>query len=281
MKIVESIDLLQNTIKEWRMQGFSIGFVPTMGHLHAGHMALVDAAKSVCDKVVVSIYVNPLQFNDVNDFESYPVTLKEDQAKLKDVKADLLFLPCNELMYPEGEALVSKVTVPDIGDMLEGECRPGHFDGVATVVNKLFNMVQPDTSFFGQKDYQQLLLVKKMVRDLNMPLTIQSVKTQRESDGLAMSSRNSRLTETQRKQAPLLFETLQWLNDALQVGPVDVDELEQKAAEKLVAAGFEVEYVSLRSSKNLQSLKSLQPDAILLVAARLGEIRLIDNLVCS
>jgi len=281
MKIAESTGALQGTIKEWRKQGLSIGFVPTMGNLHAGHISLVNEAREICDKVVVSIYVNPLQFNEASDFESYPVTLKDDQAKLEKAQADLLFLPNSDVMYPEGEKSVSKVSVPDIGDMLEGECRPGHFDGVATVVNKLFNMVQPDTAFFGQKDYQQLLLVKKMVRDLNMPVTIQSVKTQREADGLAMSSRNSRLTAMQRKQAALIYSTLQWLVERLKDATVDVPELERQAIEKLNTAGFETEYVSLRSSDNLKPLRSPESGAILLVAARLGDVRLIDNLMCS
>jgi len=280
MKIAESIETLKDVVKEWRMQGLSIGFVPTMGNLHAGHISLVNEAKSQCDKVVVSVYVNPLQFNESSDFESYPVTLQEDQSKLRDVQTDLLFLPSSEVMYPEGEASVSKVSVPDIGDMLEGECRPGHFDGVATVVNKLFNMVQPDTSFFGFKDYQQLLLVQKMVRDLNMPVDIRSVKTQREASGLAMSSRNSRLSATQREQAPELYKTLQWCLQCLSDNTIEVHELEQKATKRLVAAGFEPEYVSLRSANNLQPLTHFESGSVILAAARLGDVRLIDNILC-
>jgi len=279
MKIADSIESLTRTVMRWREQGLCIGFVPTMGNLHAGHIALVNEAKLKCDKVVVSIYVNPLQFNEANDFAAYPKTLQEDQDRLVQAQVDLLFLPGSEIIYPEGEASISKVSVPLLSDILEGECRPGHFDGVATVVNKLFNLVRPDVAFFGQKDYQQLLVIQKMVNDLGMPVQIVSLPTQREKDGLAMSSRNSRLTPEQREQAAHLYKVLRWLADELHAGVESVAQLEQKAMKQLERAGFQPEYVSLRSASNLQPVSRLGRCAVLLAAVRLGDVRLIDNLV--
>jgi len=279
MKIADSIELLTRTVMQWREQGLCIGFVPTMGNLHAGHIALVNEAKLKCDKVVVSIYVNPLQFNEANDFAAYPKTLQEDQDSLVQAQVDLLFLPDSKTIYPEGEASISKVSVPLLSDILEGECRPGHFDGVATVVNKLFNLVRPDIAFFGQKDYQQLLVIQKMVNDLGMPVKIVSLPTQREKDGLAMSSRNSRLTPEQRKRAVHLNKVLRWLADELHTSVESVAQLEQKAMKQLEEAGFQPEYVSLRSTSNLQPVSRLGRCAVLLAAARLGDVRLIDNLV--
>jgi len=281
MKIVDSIESLKSAVKQWHEQGLRIGFVPTMGNLHTGHMALVKEARLQCDKVVVSIFVNPLQFNEANDFAAYPKTLQEDRDKLVHVQADLLFLPDSEAIYPEGQAAISKVSVPVLSNILEGECRPGHFDGVATVVNKLFNLVQPDTAFFGQKDYQQLLVIQKMVKDLSMPVQIISISTQREKDGLAMSSRNSRLTPEQRERAAQLYKVLSWLAGELQSSAENVEQLEQSAMLQLKEAGFQPEYVSLRSASTLQSVSCLGQSSVLLAAARLGDVRLIDNLILS
>lgn len=281
MKIADSIELLTSSVTAWREQGQSIGFVPTMGNLHAGHVSLVEEAKSKCDKVVVSIYVNPLQFNEANDFAAYPKTLQDDQQKLVQVQSDLLFLPSSEMIYPDGQALISKISVPVLSDILEGECRPGHFDGVATVVNKLFNLVRPDMAFFGLKDYQQLLVIKKMVNDLNVPVQIVAMPTQRETDGLAMSSRNSRLTAEQRVQAAQLYKVLEWLADELKTSTQSVVQLEQKAMLKLNTAGFQPEYVALRNAFSLQSVDRLEEAGVVLAAARLGDVRLIDNLLLS
>ena len=281
MKIADSIELLRSTVTQWREQGQSIGFVPTMGHLHAGHISLVEEAKLKCDKVVVSIYVNPLQFNEANDFAAYPKTLQEDQQKLVQVQSDLLFLPSSEMIYPDGQASISKISVPVLSGILEGECRPGHFDGVATVVNKLFNLVQPDMAFFGMKDYQQLLVIEKMVNDLNMPVQIVPMPTQREADGLAMSSRNSRLTPEQRVKAAQLHKVLKWLADELQTSTQSIQQLEQKAMSILDTAGFQPEYVSLRNSLSLQPVDCLEDAGVVLAAVRLGDVRLIDNLVLS
>jgi len=279
MKIADSIESLTNAITQWREQGLSIAFVPTMGNLHAGHISLVKEARLKCDRVVVSIYVNPLQFNEASDFAAYPQTLSEDQNKLDSAQTDLLFLPNNEIIYPDGQASISKVSVPVLSDILEGECRPGHFDGVATVVNKLFNLVQPDIAFFGLKDYQQLLVIKKMVNDLNMPVQVVSMPTQREADGLAMSSRNSRLTPEQRVQAAHLNKVLIWLADEFKTTTESIAQLEQRAMSRLDEAGFQPEYVSLRDALSLQPVDHPEGEVIALAAARLGDVRLIDNLI--
>jgi len=281
MKIADSIESLTNSVMQWREQGQSIGFVPTMGNLHAGHIALVEEAGLKCDKVVVSIYVNPLQFNQADDFAAYPKTLQEDQKKLRDVQTDLLFLPSSEIIYPDGQASISKVSVPVLSDILEGECRPGHFDGVATVVNKLFNLVRPDIAFFGLKDYQQLLIIRKMVNDLCMPVQIVSMPTQRETDGLAMSSRNSRLTPEQRVQAAQLYKVLNWLANELKTTTLSIAQLEQQARLKLDKAGLQAEYVSLRDATSLQAVNCLESSVVVLAAARLGNVRLIDNVVLN
>ena len=281
MKIADSIELLTSTVQQWREQGLCIGFVPTMGNLHAGHIALVKKAKLKCDKVVVSIFVNPLQFNEADDFAAYPITMEEDQAKLVNAQADLLFLPTSDAIYPGGQASISKVSVPVLSDMLEGECRPGHFDGVATVVNKLFNLVRPNIAFFGQKDFQQLMVIQKMVSDLCIPVQVVSVPTQREKDGLAMSSRNSRLTPEQREQAAHLHTVLMQLASELQSSTESVAELEQRAMLRLERAGFQPEYVSLRRVSNLQPVTHLERSSIILAAARLGDVRLIDNLILN
>ncbi len=279
MKIADSIESLTNAITQWREQGLSIAFVPTMGNLHAGHISLVEEARLKCDRVVVSIYVNPLQFNEASDFAAYPQTLSEDQNKLVNAQTDLLFLPNNEIIYPDGQASISKVSVPVLSDILEGECRPGHFDGVATVVNKLFNLVRPDIAFFGLKDYQQLLVIKKMVNDLNMPIQVVSMPTQREADGLAMSSRNSRLTPEQRVQAAHLNKVLICLADEFKTTTESIAQLEQRAMSRLDEAGFQPEYVSLRDALSLQPVDHPEGEVIALAAARLGDVRLIDNLL--
>ena len=279
MKVEESLSSLKNTIKQWHGQGLSVAFVPTMGHLHAGHIALVNAARAKSDKVVVSIFVNPLQFNESSDFSAYPKTLEEDQKKLADADTDLLYLPEVDQMYPQGQGSVTKLVVPDIGDELEGACRPGHFDGVATVVLKLFNQVRPDRAFFGEKDFQQLLLVRKMVRDLDLDVEIESVATQRETDGLAMSSRNSRLTSEQRKIAPGLNAVLRQVVKQLKSGSVNFKKFELEAKEKLKELGFEPEYISVRDCDDLKPATESTVEKIVLGAARLGDVRLIDNLM--
>ncbi len=250
-----------------------------MGHLHAGHIALVEQAKIDCDKVVVSIYVNPLQFNETADFDAYPKTVEADQQKLQKAGVDCLFLPTNDMMYPHGQANVTKVCVPDITCMLEGESRPGHFDGVSTVVLKLFNCLQPQVAFFGEKDYQQLLLIKKMVEDLNLPIDIKSVATYREANGLAMSSRNSRLSDAQKQLAAELYLTLQNVSQQLLNGQQSITDIENSAIKNLQNKGFDVDYVSLRNCVDLQPASEQSGCRMVLAAVRLGDVRLIDNLM--
>lgn len=277
MQCVDDIPELRRSLQQWRQQGQRIGFVPTMGNLHEGHLSLVNAASQQCDKVVVSIFVNPLQFNQASDFNAYPKTLHADQQKLQQAGIDLLFMPNTQLMYPAGEDAVTRVSVPAVTEELEGVNRPGHFDGVATVVLKLFNLVQPDLAIFGEKDYQQLLLVKKMVLDLNLPVDIYSMPTQREPDGLAMSSRNSRLNAQQRQQAATLYQVLLQARQAWQETDREPLQIERQAIEALTAAGFDAEYVSFRDSKHFSPLSDRTQAGRVLAAAWLGEVRLIDN----
>lgn len=279
MKISNTIESLKTVLQQWQREGLRIGFVPTMGHLHSGHLELVNRAKQFSDKVVVSIFVNPLQFNEINDFDTYPKSLDEDQKRLVDVKADLLFLPNTEIMFPGNQQLTTKVCVPEITQQLEGEFRPGHFDGVSTVVHKLFNLVQPQLAFFGEKDYQQLLLIRKMVKDLNIPVEIKSVATFREADGLAMSSRNSRLSDSQRQLAPQLFKVLKKLAERVINDGSPLAELEFEAKNELLSAGFEPEYVSVRNSLTLGTADKKPGNRRVLAAAHLGDVRLIDNLM--
>ncbi|VAW58058.1 Pantoate--beta-alanine ligase [hydrothermal vent metagenome] len=278
MIISKTIDSLKSALQQWRSQGLSVGLVPTMGHLHMGHISLVKSAQLQCDKVVVSLFVNPLQFNETSDYTSYPETLSEDQEKLAGIETDLLFLPDKQLMYPDGTPWTSKIVVPGHSEELEGAYRPGHFDGVATVVCKLLNMVQPQVAFFGEKDFQQLMLVRKMVTDLNMSVEIESVATQREEDGLAMSSRNSRLSVAQRSRAADLYKTLQEVGQQL-TSPTSISDIENRAMDRLRSRGFEPEYISVRHCSDLQPATDQSEKWLVLAAAKLGDVRLIDNLV--
>jgi len=278
MKISNTIESLRSVIQQWQRERLQVGFVPTMGHLHAGHIELVKQAKLNNDKVVVSIFVNPLQFDEVSDFETYPKTLAEDQQQLESVKTDLLFLPDNDMMYAGNQQALTRVCVPEITQELEGECRPGHFDGVSTIVNKLFNLVQPYQAFFGEKDYQQLLLIRKMVKDLNIPVEVKSVATHRETDGLAMSSRNSRLSKTQRELAPQLYRVLNDLAEQLINNSLSTAEVVAWAIRELKTAGFDPEYVSVRNGSTLRITDEKAGNRRVLAAVRLGDVRLIDNI---
>lgn len=265
-------------IRSWRQQSERIGFVPTMGNLHAGHLRLVEVARQHCDRVVVSIFVNPMQFGAGEDYTRYPRTLEADQAQLAARQVDLVFVPEVADMYPEGPEQTTYIEIPGLTTGLEGAHRPGHFRGVATVVNKLFNIVQPDVAVFGEKDFQQLLVIRRMVRDLDMPIEILGEATVREADGLALSSRNQYLTVEQRQQAPALYETLQYLRARLQQNGVDYTDLEQDAIMRLEKKGFSPDYVAIRHSETLQEPQSHTDPLVILAAARLGQTRLIDNL---
>jgi pantoate--beta-alanine ligase len=272
---------LQSALKKCRQSGQSIGFVPTMGNLHEGHLDLVRKARQTCDIVVVSIFVNPMQFGPNEDLDAYPRTMAADKEKLFSEGVQMLFTPGTEDIYPEGMDAQTVVQVPDLGDTLCGSSRPGHFDGVTTVVSKLFNIVQPDAAIFGEKDFQQLSIVRKMVRDLCMPVKIIAVATTRDEDGLAKSSRNGYLTTEQRRIAPLLHETLNSCREAIACGFDNFLQLESHARMKLLQAGFEPDYFAIRDAKTLRTVTENTEEIAILTAARLGNTRLIDNMRLS
>lgn len=278
MRVIDNVRDMQLQSLSWHAAGWRIAFVPTMGNLHEGHLSLVREAACRADKVVVSIFVNPLQFNEVTDYQHYPRTFDDDLHKLTTLgSVTTVFAPDETVMYPGGRNNVTRVEVPDLTTDLEGAHRPGHFTGVATVVTKLFHAVLPDLAVFGEKDYQQLLVVRKLVVDLNLPLEVIGLPTCREADGLAMSSRNLRLKPAERQQASQLYTVLQWVAGQWRAGYTDLAELEAGARARLSAAGFVPEYVSLRAAANLQAPVAGEP-AVVLAAAWLGEVRLIDNL---
>jgi len=281
MNVCQNIKQLREQIGEWRNKSESIAFVPTMGNLHAGHMSLVDIAKQKAARVVVSIYVNPLQFSPDEDFDSYPRTLEEDLRQLEMSGVDLVFTPDSRMIYPDGEQQSTFVEVPGLSNILEGEFRPGFFKGVSTIVLKLFNMVQADYAVFGEKDYQQLLVVRKMVEDLNLPVEIVAGAIKREADGLAMSSRNNYLNASDREKSRLISKALQHCRDQIEQGMV-IKQAEKNAVDMLINHGFTVDYVSLRQAHGLArvSPEDIKTDAelIILAAARVGHTRLIDNM---
>ena len=276
MRIVSTVFELREEVKTWRSAGESIAFVPTMGNLHAGHLQLVNTAKKKADRVVVSIFVNPTQFGAGEDFETYPRTEQEDQEKLRAEGADLLFLPSvAEIYAPDAK---TAVTVTGLSDLYCGASRPGHFSGVTTVVCKLFNMVQPDIALFGLKDFQQLTVIKTMVRDLNIPVEIIGVETVRELSGLAMSSRNGYLTDGEKQVAPKLYHSLCVARDAILTSNTAYADLEQQALQFLKQAGFQPDYFSVSRSSDLKKANTNDVDLVILVAAKLGKTRLIDNI---
>jgi pantoate--beta-alanine ligase len=281
MQTCDNIEQLRSKIKAWRASNESIAFVPTMGNLHNGHISLVELARKRAQHVVVSIYVNPLQFAPHEDFDSYPRTLQDDLDKLATVDTELVFTPDTSLVYPQGERENTFVEVPRLSDILEGEFRPGFFRGVATIVLKLFNMVQPDIAVFGEKDYQQLLVIRRMVEELNLPIEIIGAPIIREADGLAMSSRNGYLDEDERASSRVLSETLAAFCNQIKLG-VSVEEAEHEAVQKLQSQGFGVDYVSLREASELRQIATDElkkvPELVVLAAAKLGSTRLIDNM---
>lgn len=280
MPLISDISSLRATINEWRRQGLRIGFVPTMGNLHAGHLQLVKTASLHCDKVVVSIFVNPMQFDRAADLNAYPRTLEQDCERLDDL-ADAIFTPTSELMYPNGQQQQTRVVVPGVSEVLEGALRPGHFDGVSTVVCKLFNLVQPDLACFGEKDYQQLALIRKMVSDLNMPVELVGVPTVRAEDGLALSSRNGYLTPTEREQAPELAATMSWLAERIVQGERDFSALVAAGSTRLNNGGFTTDAIAIVDASTLLPVTEQAQAVVILMAAFLGKARLIDNQVVS
>ncbi len=278
METVATVSVLRARIKFWRRGNQRIAFVPTMGNLHAGHLRLVERAQQLAERVVVSCFVNPMQFGPGEDLAAYPRTLEADQQALEALGADLLFVPEVQEVYPQGHETATRVTVPDLDAILCGQSRPGHFAGVATVVAKLFNMVQPDTALFGRKDYQQLAIIRRMARDLCWPIAIEAVDTVREADGLAMSSRNQYLTAAERAVAPHLYRSLQQLAGRIRAGERDFEPLQQEAMDSLAKRGFTPEYVEIRQADSLMVPVQQEEALVVLAAARLGKARLIDNL---
>ncbi|MDY8262696.1 pantoate--beta-alanine ligase [Escherichia coli] len=277
MLIIETLPLLRQQIRRLRMEGKCVALVPTMGNLHDGHMKLVDEAKARADVVVVSIFVNPMQFDRPEDLARYPRTLQEDCEKLNKRKVDLVFAPSVKEIYPNGTETHTYVDVPGLSTMLEGASRPGHFRGVSTIVSKLFNLVQPDIACFGEKDFQQLALIRKMVADMGFDIEIVGVPIMRAKDGLALSSRNGYLTAEQRKIAPGLYKVLSSIADKLQAGERDLDEIITIAGQELNEKGFRADDIQIRDADTLLEVSENSKRAVILVAAWLGDARLIDN----
>lgn len=278
MDVFHSTADLRARVSAWRRAGARVGFVPTMGNLHAGHFSLIELARTHADKIVASVFVNPTQFGPNEDFASYPRTLDADRAGLAAHGCDALFAPNVDEMYPFGAAASVRVDVPEVSETLEGELRPGHFAGVATVVTKLFNLVQPDVAVFGQKDYQQLLVIRRMTQDLRLPIEIVTAPTRREGNGLAMSSRNQYLSGEERDRAAVIYRTLCAMREQLHAGRSHAA-IEADARAALEAAGSVPDYAAIRQAADL-----CVPDAtersglIALIATKLGRARLIDNL---
>lgn len=279
MQTVTDAAALRATVRGWRSAGQNVGFVPTMGNLHAGHHSLLKLARARADRVVASVFVNPTQFGPGEDFERYPRTLAQDQAGLAEAGCDVLFAPEVSTLYPFGAGASVSIHVPVITDTLEGAHRPGHFDGVATVVAKLFSLVQPDLAVFGQKDFQQLKVIERMVADLSLSVKVMSAPTLRDDDGLALSSRNQYLSPQERARAPQIHATLVQMKDLFAQGH-SWQALEQAASARLERAGFVPDYVAIRRADDLAEPAPEQREGLVaLVAARLGGTRLIDNLV--
>jgi pantoate--beta-alanine ligase len=282
MPVFERAKDLRAHLATLRQGGARVALVPTMGNLHAGHYSLVKLAREKADVVVASVFVNPTQFGPNEDFARYPRTPDADRSGLADAGCDALFMPAVDEMYPGGTGETVRVVVPGLRDILEGAVRPGHFDGVATVVAKLFNLVQPDVAIFGRKDYQQLLVIRRMTRDLAYPIEIIDAPTMRETNGLAMSSRNQYLDLAQRETAAVIHRTLQRMRDALLAGDEKIASIEEKAASELVAAGFTPDYAVIRRADDLaEPADGENAPLIALIAARAGSTRLIDNLLLT
>lgn len=277
MQLIDDVQSLREQRRRWQMEAKTIAFVPTMGNLHQGHIQLAREAKKVADIVVVSIFVNPLQFGPDEDLDSYPKTLQQDKEALEAVGVDLIFTPSAKAIYSRGLENQTFVEVPGISYMICGASRPGHFRGVATIVCKLFNMVQPNHAFFGEKDFQQLQVIKAMVTDLSMNLQIHGVPTVREEDGLAMSSRNNYLTPEHRKIAPRLYKNMQQIVDKIELGRRDFSRIIKEHKEILNADEFKVDYIEIRSAEHLLQPGHEDEELVVLMAAFLGKTRLIDN----
>ena len=277
MDEVARIQPLRERVSEWRRQKLRIALVPTMGNLHEGHIRLVQQAREVADRVIVSIFVNPMQFGPKEDFAAYPRTPVEDRRLLVQAPTELLFQPEVDEIYPDGHQHSTVVDVPDLSGILCGAFRPGHFAGVATVVAKLFNIVQPDIALFGEKDYQQLRIIRRLVGDLCMPIEVRGMPTARAADGLALSSRNRYLTPEERQVAPRLFAALEAARREIESGATQYERIEQSGMQSLIDAGFRPDYFAVRQAHDLQPVQDPAAEIRILAAARLSRARLIDN----
>ena len=277
MKVLKSKKTLIDYVERQREMGKKIGFAPTMGALHQGHLSLYKAAKKENDEVISSIFVNPTQFNNPDDFQKYPKTLEKDLELLEKAGVDAVYVPNVEEMYPDG-LNSKKYDFDGLENEMEGKYRPGHFDGVGTIVEELFRQVQPHNAYFGEKDYQQLAIIKKMVEKTKLPVKIHGVPTLREEDGLAMSSRNVRLTETQRKEATIIYETLEKVKEWFKV--ISLEEIKQRVTEIFKNSNFELEYFVLADEETLQEANAIDEDKEYraFIVAYAGEVRLIDNM---
>jgi pantoate--beta-alanine ligase len=280
MITTSAISTIREHVKTWRSKGETVAFVPTMGNLHQGHITLVNEAKKRADHVVVSIFVNPMQFSANEDLDGYPRTLAQDSEKLMLAGTELLFTPTPEIIYPKGLAQQTFIEVPEIGDELCGASRPGHFRGVATIVSKLFNIVQPDIALFGRKDFQQLMIIKTMVEDLSMPIDVIGVETIREASGLAMSSRNGYLTIEEKHSAATLKQALDSIVNAIQRGEA-IQQAISIAKKRLITVGFTPDYLEVRNANTLRQVTAADSELVVIGAAYLGKARLIDNVSFS
>ena len=281
MQTIHNIPHLHTLLKKWRSEQQRVAFVPTMGNLHNGHLRLVQEALQQADRVLVSIFVNPLQFNNLSDLENYPRTIQADCNLLAEHGVHATFCPEENEMVATSMDQQTKVIVPELSDILCGASRPGHFVGVTTIVAKLFNIVQPHVAIFGEKDYQQLLLIRRMVADLCLPIEIIAIPTERDTDGLALSSRNNYLNLSERATAPLIYETLKNIKDEILAGNIDYQKIINQGTEKLNAAGFKVDYLAICETNKLNVATLDDKDIIILIAAFLGKARLIDNVRLS
>ncbi len=276
-----SITELRQYVQHWKDHGQSIAFIPTMGNLHAGHMSLIEKGQSLSDRTICSIFVNPMQFGPNEDWDHYPRTLEKDIALLEEIGCDLVYLPTASELYPEGLEQISQVQVTDLTDHYEGAHRPGHFTGVATVVLKLFNIVRPDVSVFGKKDYQQYRVISKMVEDFNLDVQIIGQETTREASGLATSSRNQYLDDAQTKKAALIYQVLQQTADQVNQGERDFEALQLRAIKDLDEAGFKTDYFCICNADNLLPATTEDRDLVILVTAAIDQTRLLDNIEIS
>ena len=281
METVTTIAAVRERVGAWRREGLRVAFVPTMGNLHPGHVSLIEAARRHGQRFVASIFVNPMQFGPNEDFAHYPRTPRLDERMLAAAGCDLMFMPDVAEVYPNGSERATRVEVPGLSRILCGEFRPGHFEGVSTVVAKLFHIVEPDVAVFGEKDFQQLAIIRRMVDDLCMPVQIVGAPTVRDADGLALSSRNQYLTVEERKLAPRIHATLSVIARRLEAGDSDFASMERFGIQTLEAAGFRPDYFAIRQAQDLSAPRPGSPHLVVLTAARLGKARLIDNVQIS